>query len=166
MASWEELDQYLYELREELKAEAYILTDASKGQLSPPDGYSKEIINRFEPAWRFLEGRHKKNFLRRGRGRRVIHIGTEPDFIAEFLLGAYVLIMLVPVPLLIPSQSSEGKNLEINGFPVFAQIKPYHLKESEIELILDKSHPILETMIAGLPPLDGGGRRVAQVLRF
>ena len=138
MASWEELDQYLAELCSELKGAAYILTDTSKGQLSPPKRYPDEIINRFEAAWQVLQGRFGKNFLRRGRARRVIRCSSKVRFIAEPLLNAYLFVVLLFDP----------------------------VNKSEIEKILDRARPAVERMIAGLSPLDGGGRRAAQIIRF
>ena len=93
MSTWEELDNYLSQLLSEIGGTYYILTDTSKGQLSPNSRYREEIIDRFEESYQTLKSMFGDNFLKRGKAKRLLQPEGKNRFIAEPLLTAYLLII-------------------------------------------------------------------------
>jgi len=136
MSEWEELDQYLYLLTQEIGGVYYILSDAGRWKLSPRRKLGKATQNRFQRAFLDLQMEYGDDFLRRGRAKRHFQVSGDNLFVAEPLLNAYLLIVIF--------------NKEIN--------------EMKAQSVLDRNNPALCRMISGLPPIDGGGKRILQVL--
>ncbi|MBI4700772.1 MAG: hypothetical protein HY744_06350 [Deltaproteobacteria bacterium] len=130
MPDWEELDDCLDELCQRLGAQAYVLSDTRKAQLSPGVRHPDELIARFEQAYQILQRKFGPGFLRKGTGKHWLHQGAHDGFAAEVLLGTYLLLLL------------------------FGELADFFKVRRE----LDQAKPLLEALVEGLPPLGGGGR--------
>lgn len=131
MSTWEQLDAFLDSVTRRLGGDAYLLSDSSKLKLSPPDVQDDELMARFERGCQALREKFGIDCLRTGSWRR--HFSHEPAnwFVAEPVLTVYHLIV------------------------VFAED---YSSDVWLAHVLDQVRGDLGDMIAGLPPLDGGGR--------
>jgi hypothetical protein len=133
MSTWEQLDTYLDGLTRRLGGAAYVFSDSGKLQLSPPGDLSKTLAPRFEGAVVTLRELFGKDCLKNGHWKRHLHHQDENWFIAEPVLSAYHLIVLLTED---------------------------YSADDWMKHVLDQARPILADIIARLPPLDGGRRAV------
>ena len=130
MPKWQDLDDCLDGLAEQVRAQAYVIRDSGNAQLSPGEACAPALAERFDGAYEVVSARLGKGFLRKGKAGRVLHESEQNRFAAEVLLGTYLLVML------------------------FEDAPDFFLFTRE----LDRAKPLLEALIQTRPPLGGGGR--------
>jgi hypothetical protein len=135
-SAWAKLDIYLAGLTARLGGAAYLFSDSSKVQLSPPEDHAASLLARFERACRALQDLFGADCLARASLKRHLHREPHNWFAAEPVLAAYHLIVV------------------------------YHDDFASDEWtahFLDHARPVLEDLVTDLPPLDDGhGRAAAQ----
>jgi len=97
-----------------------------------------DLIDRFEQAYQLLLKEFGAKSLHKGTMKRFFKKSGENKFIAETVLGAYLLIFLV----------AKFKN------------------EFDVKRILNEANPGLSKIISGLPPWGGGGIRMSEIMNL
>jgi hypothetical protein len=126
------LHAFLDGLRTRLGGTAHYLTDNSTRQFSPWEELPEQALETFREVFIELETRYASGYLRGGSMTQTFGNAAGVRFVAEQLLGSYLLIILLP---------NEGA------------------EDAWVGRVLDRERKALCDIITSLPPLDGGGGR-------
>src|SRR5437868_6034606 len=99
---WGDLDSFLSALSEELGGHAYAFYDSAYRQLLPfvENVHFLEDFDRIRAA---LAARFGTDYLRRGTGERHLHVESNPSFVCQPVLSAYLFVVVLKAP---PIESS------------------------------------------------------------